>query len=241
MCLDPASLTAMALMGGSTIAKNRQMKAVRRKQDTVSQTERERQAKYQKQAQATLDKTMATFDRPAQDQSLATTAAQHETAINDTQAQPGDYTPTTGSAPPVVKSEIAKRMADAVRQGRGEVMARAKLGAYGGVQQKNAIDLNRSGQDIGRMGDFSRGSAGIMPLEMNAAYGAGRKWGQISDLFRMGGYGLALYGAMQPAPINYATSPAQVANVKSSLEEAYPMTYTDPNDLIQARKLGMIR
>ena len=241
MCLPPMMLAAMALQAGSSYANKRADKAVRQKQDAVSQAERERQAKYQKQAQATLDKTMATFNRPSQDQALATTAVQHEAAINDTQAQPGDYTPVSNDAPPVVRSEIAKRMADAVRQGRGEVMARAKLGAYGGMQHKNAIDLNRSGQDIGQVADFSRGSAGIVPLEMSAAYGAGRKWGQISDLFRMGGYGLGMYSMMQEPPLNYATTPSQVANVKSSLEEAYPMTYTDPNDLIQARKLGMIR
>ena len=228
-------------MAGSTYANKRGNDAVREKQDNITQTERERQDIYKKRSQATLDTTMKTFDRPAQDQSLATTTAQRETAINDTQAQTGDYTPAAGSAPPVVKSEIAKRMADAVRQGRGEVMARAKLGAYGGVQSNNAIRLNRSGQDIGQMADFSRGSAGIVPLEMQASLGAGRKWGQISDLFRTTGYGLGLYSAMQPGPLNYKTTPSQVADVRSSLEEEYPMTYTDPNDLVQARKLGMIR
>lgn len=226
MCLP------LALMAASAYANKRGQKAVRKKQNSISEGENVRQAAYQKRSQDTFDTTLGKFDRPSQDQALATTAAQYEAAINDTQAQPGDYA-TTGSAPELVKSDIAKRMADVIARGRGEVAARAKLGAYGGVQHKNAIDLNRSGQDINQMADFSQGSANIVPLEMQASMNAGRKWSQMADLFRLGGMGTSLYNAMQPAPLNYATSPASVA--------PNGMTYTDPNDLVQARKLGMIR
>ena len=230
MCFDPVSL---ALMAGSAYANKRGQKAVRKKQNSISEGENMRQAVYQKRAQDTFDTTSQKLDRPSQDQALTTTSTQREAAIQNTQAQAGDYAPTTGSAPAVVKSEIAKRMADVIAKGRGEVAARAKLGAYGGVQDANAINLNRSGQDINQMTDFSRGSASIVPLEMQASLGAGRKWSNIADVMRLAGMGTSLYGAMQPAPLNYATTPAQFA--------PNGMTYTDPNDLVQARKLGLIR
>jgi len=237
-------LAAMALQAGSSYANKRADTAIRAKQDQVAQAERIRQAAYQKQAQATLDKTMSSFDRPAQDKALADTTAQRDTAIQATQAQPGDYTPTTGAnEPAVVHSDLAQQFADVLRRGKSETMARAKLGAYGGVQNDNSINLGRSGQDINQMADFSRGSAGVMPYEMNAAQNAGRKWGQIADLFKMGGYGLALYSMAQKPPLNYETSPSMTANVKSSLEDQFPAgaTYTDPNDLEQAKKFGLIR
>jgi hypothetical protein len=241
MCLGPELLAAAGLMAGSTIANKKANKAVRKKQEGVSEAERIRQKGFQQQAQTTLDNTMQKFQVPSQTQAIADTATQRETSLQGTQAQPGDYAPTNNNEPTVVKSDIAQRMADAVAQGKREVMSRAKLGAYGQNQNQNAIALGRSGQDIGQMADFSRGSASVMPYEMNAALGAGNKYRSIADMMRMTGYGLGMYGMMQPAPLNYATSPSQVANVRSSLEEAYPMTYTDPNDLVQARKLGMIR
>lgn len=241
MCLGPELLAAAGLMAGSTVANKKANKMVRNKQEGFSEAERIRRKGFQRQAQGTFDNTMSKFQAPSQTQAIADTAEKRDVSLNATQAQPGDFTPENTGAPEVVHSDLAKRMADAVKRGKGEVMARAKLGAYGGVQQDNAINLNRSGQSIGQMADFSRGSAGVLPYEMNAALGAGNKYRNIADMMRMAGYGLGMYGMMKPAPLNYATSPSQTANVKSSLEEMYPMTYTDPNDLVQARKLGMIR
>lgn len=241
MCLPPMMLAGLAAQAASTYANNRANKEIRRKQGEYRQAEDDRQNDYYKKANSTLTDTMSKFNRPAQDQALSSTAVQRDASINATQAQPGDYTPVDSSAPAVVRSDIASRMADALAKGKGEIMARAKLGAYDGVQNTNAINLNRSGQDINKMADFSRGSIAVLPYEMNNALSAGRKWQNISDMMKMTGQGLGWYSMMQPAPLNYATTPSQVANVKSSMEESYPMTYTDPNDLVQARKLGMIR
>lgn len=243
MCLGPELLAAAGLMAGSTALNRKANKAVRKEQEGKATAERIRQQGFQKQAQGTFDNTMSKFQAPSQTQAIADTATQRDTALQDTQAQPGDYAPTNNNEPTVVKSDIAQRMADAVAQGKREVTARAKLGAYGQNQNQNAINLGRSGQDINQMADFSRGSAGVLPYEMNAAYSAGKKWSDIADMMRMTGQGLAWYSMMKPATLNYATSPSQTANVKSSLEEEFPMgaTYTDPNDLVQARRLGMIR
>jgi hypothetical protein len=193
MCLP----LALGLQAASTYANKRGNKAVRRKQEGIAQAEDVRQGAYYNKANSTLSDTMAKFVRPAQDAALTGATAQRDTVLQDTQAQPGDYTPTSSDAPEVVHSDLAQRMKDVLMRGRSEVRARAKLGAYGGVQNQNAINLGRSGQDINQMADFSRGSAGIVPYEMGNALSAGRKWGQLADLFRMGGSGLATYSMMK--------------------------------------------
>ena len=207
MCLP----LALALQAASTYANKRGNEAVRKKQDNIAQAEDVRQGSYYNKANSTLSDTMAKFVRPAQDTALADTSTQREASLNATQAQPGDYAPVSSDAPPVVHSDIAQRMADAVSQGKREVMSRAKLGAYGGVQNQNAINLGRSGQDINQMADFSRGSAGVLPYEMGNALTAGGKWKQLADLFRLGGSGLATYSMMQPV----TNTGLNVVNAKS--------------------------
>lgn len=157
-----------------------------------------RQAEYRARAQAGLQKALAGFSGTSQADALAAATAKREADLtgNVTDAAPGGI-PISKSAPNVVKETVAKRLNDAVTEGRAGAKRLAALGARDDVGQGNQISFKRAGEDIGVASNFAAASAGINPVERMAAYrGAYRDPSGLGDLFKLFGQGGQLWGFM---------------------------------------------
>jgi hypothetical protein len=199
MC-TPLAYAALAAQGASTLLNARANSRIMDRQRELSGAERARQAAFREEAEGTLNETMGRFERDTQEGNIDRAAQRREGAISDVVSAPsgvgpGDL-PGSGDAPEVVRSTIARRMADAISRGRDEIKARARLGAFGENSFGNRIALGRSGQDINRMASFSRGSASVLPHELAGAHREGASMQRLADLFRLGGTGLGLYSMM---------------------------------------------
>ncbi len=196
MCFDPISMGLMA--GGQLGSVFMNKEAVEKDaaaRDAVMRAEGERQRKFQEQAGAETDATLTKFDRGAQENGTAQAEQRRMAGVDAATAKiEANAVPTGGSAPQVVQSDMARKIAEAVGRGRGIVRSQAKLQAYGDNQLNNGVSLNRAGQGIDMISNASRASSGIVPYELDAAGHAGDKYRTIADLFRMGGNVAGAYG-----------------------------------------------
>lgn len=155
-------------------------------------TQQEQQANIQRQADARnerLNQTMLKNDALAK-QSRAEFDARQQKATGDaieqdradktaerTQALTDavDSTPAaadislSGSAPTVVKSELAKRMATALGQATDSAKAQAKLGGYGDSWLGQGFQDVAAGRNIGQNANFAAGNMAILPYQQDIA------------------------------------------------------------------------
>jgi hypothetical protein len=137
------------------------------------------------------------FDAGNQTQKLQDATTQREGDLGAA-AQSGaqDYAaPGTASAPTIIKSDLARAIAEGVGRGREDTKRRAALGAAGDAQFGNQLDLARSNEKLGMLGNFSGASSGVLGNEMMAANGAGQGWKLGGDLAGVGGQIAGMYGA----------------------------------------------
>ena len=88
----------------------------------------------------------------------------------------------------------------ALRQGRQQSQALAKLGGRSDAQLQGQIGLGRSAQELNRIGGQSRASSAILPYELNDANRKGQDWRMIADLFNTGSMAAGMYGMTTPNP-----------------------------------------
>ena len=94
-----------------------------------------------------------------QQQALDDRTATTMTAID----RPIPSIPLRGDAPQVVKSEIAKKMAEVFGAGRSEASRLAKLGARGDSWLNSGIQDTQAARDIGVSSNLAAGNLGILP------------------------------------------------------------------------------
>ena len=173
MCLDPISMAVMggsgALMAGGQLANARQQKKVIGARNNALADEQSRQAGYRTEAADAFDKALTGFDRPMQDAMLTKSVADRTASGEATMGEVDPGYAVTDSAPAMVKTELAKRMVEAVTKGRDDMKRRAKLSAFGDRQFMNGQNLTDSGTKIGTQASFAGGSAGVLPSELGAA------------------------------------------------------------------------
>ncbi len=132
---------------------------------------------HQNQAQATdvLNNTLQKFSQPAQEQGLGDVIASRTNAIqnNVTPAAPVDA--NIKSAPQVVQSDLAKKMADAAAYGHQQAGALARVGATGDQFLNNNLALNDSGLNLGTISDFSKGQLAVNKLKQEVDANNARK------------------------------------------------------------------
>ncbi len=106
--------------------------------------------------------------------------------------QPEDI-PLSGSAPEVVKSEIAKRMLAAFESAKGQAQSLGKLGGYGDAFFQEGLSNAEAGNQISIPNNFARGNLGILPyLQDFAQVSATKSISPIGGL--LAGFGNALGG-----------------------------------------------
>ena len=77
--------------------------------------------------------------------------------------------PISGSAPPIVRSALAKKMLDTFQQSTTQAKALGALGGYSNYWFDQGVDTTGAGRDIGIQNDFSRGNMAILPYEQDFA------------------------------------------------------------------------
>ena len=178
-----------------------------RRAEEQADLERGRQAEYQAQSAETLGGAIDRFRGPQQGEALGEATAAREKSLGDLVTS-GGQVPASGAASNVVKTDLARRLAQTVAKGRDEAKSLARVGARGDVSLGDRIALMMSGGRLGEINNFSRGSLNLLDsAQTGAMAGASRpgifgdilsgigKVGMMGGLAGMGGgFGAAPYG-----------------------------------------------
>lgn len=187
MC-DPLSIAgAVATVAGTGMQYLGSQKA-QGAQDRVVAAEQQRQEQFRREQAAVQDGAVTGQTRPEQDRKLAE-AEGKRTATAQAAVMPSSVSeiPLAGNEASVVGDTIANRYAASADKARTEAGSRAKLGAWGDLNFGNLMDLTKSGQTQSMLGGFSRGSSGVVPIELEAASQAGGGFNTFGQL--LGGLG----------------------------------------------------
>lgn len=115
-----------------------------------------------------LNKTQA--DEFAQQQHEATDTRQDELATAADEApQAAQEVSLSGSAPTVVKSDLARRMGDAMKASKQQAQSLGKLGGYGDTWLGQGIMDTEAGRDIAQNANFAGGNLAILPYKQDIA------------------------------------------------------------------------
>lgn len=194
MC-DPVSLTGAALAVASTGAGYMQQRSIADARDDASQAEMIRQKRYQQGASKVFDESLSEFENPAKatQAKRAERQSEIEGAVTGSGADHNSGMP--GSTPEVVKSEIARRMTEALDAGKQEARGIANLGAFGDWQTGVGRAMGENANELGKWASFARGSSNVLPMELHAANQEGQGWGLASDVMGVAGSAAGMYGA----------------------------------------------
>lgn len=204
MC-NPLAIGLM--VAGTALQVNAQRKRQANMEDAAEDAralEASRQEKMREERESVLVDSQQGMGREAQDAALAEAQAKREAAyapeaVPNSSAS-GSYSgvATDSGTPKIVMEDVEKKRAQANTDVASVGDARARLGAYGDVTLGNRINNSNTGNTLGMLGGFARGSASLLPGEVQAAMAkhAGDRRGQ-----EMLGTALSMYGAYGAAPM----------------------------------------
>lgn len=179
MCLGPELLLPMIIGsaisgGGALIQNNEANKQAEQSAKSRNRVLNETLAKNDKIARETRD-TYAARENSFTPDAVATRQGADETsrvagvdAVLPTSA-PDPTTATAADSPDIVKTEVAARMSDALKRGRDQAKATAKLGSYGGQWLGQNIDNNAASRDIAMNAGFANSNLQNMPALQDLA------------------------------------------------------------------------
>jgi hypothetical protein len=184
MC-DVLSLAGLALSAGSVAANSMAASRVDSARNAALGAERQRQAQLDREAQAFNAKDQASYqDIAGQQAAKAKTLGDFFTQPSTPSAAQPAGTPaeTMPDASGIVVAENAKQMARAKAYTDQQGRALGDLRSFGDVMGDLARNQARDAGYIGQIGGFKKGSAGIVPYELDAAGHAGDGMKQIADI-----------------------------------------------------------
>lgn len=185
MC-NPILGVSAALQAASVLANNRAAKKVEQERNRVLEANRLRQSQFAQEADVNNTSTQDQFTAENQ---ATKRQANIDTAIKDQAgiSANGDYLADSQTAPSVVKSEIARQLADAVSRGKGYGTSSANINSYGQTSFDNNLALTRNAEEIERINNFSRGETAVVPLALQNANTKGQGSRNLADLFGAAG------------------------------------------------------
>jgi hypothetical protein len=186
MCMGPeviAMIAAGAQLAGTGMKMMGQDKVNDERRRTM-RMEAERQRDFQNRSQAQIAETTQQVGREAQEQEENEATAERVQKMTPESTVPvaGEYAQTNSSAPSVVKGEIGRQIADAVRRGRGNIKNLAKLSAYGDAGFDTQVKLLRSAENIGQIANNAYSSSQVLPFELQDANSAGQGYDLAGDI-----------------------------------------------------------
>jgi hypothetical protein len=203
MC-NPLAFAAVLMAGGTAL----QYKANQdRKQEmkSLQRRETERQDKYYAEAQGNLAKNRDSYTRENVEQKMADAATERQAQYQKADAaapRANEIAPGAQGTNTVVNDAFSRALAGAQGEASQQGGLRAALASFGDALGENAIDNNRRTGEIGMVGSFSRGSANVLPLELQHAMTRERSAATIGGIMQAfggamlgGGAGLGAAGA----------------------------------------------
>jgi hypothetical protein len=181
------SITALAMTAAGAAAKARGNQIAKGKMNAATAAERERQAKLQEEQGAEMSRSMKHASPAEQAKMLAKANAKRfesmRGAMNTDQI--ANFRNAHGTAENVASANKV-RIGDANSLAINNAKNDALIAAYGDLQQGNNLANARFGENMGRIGNFAQGSAGVLNDEITAA-GRPNGWGDVGDLLTAGG------------------------------------------------------
>ncbi len=116
------------------------------------------------QSRSIFDKRLEEIQPEAFDQQQADLTAERTDTLEGAIGLPDpEDIPISGSAPQVVRSEIAKRMLGAFEKAKGNAQTLGRLGGYGDTFFRQGLATAEAGNQISVPNNFARGNLGILP------------------------------------------------------------------------------
>lgn len=188
MC-TPLAIGGLVLTGASIAANQVAQSNVSSARNDALEAERVRQAGFDKQAQA--------VNTGAQDR-YKDFGAQQDTKAQSLASFYKDQTANTAAATPqaappsssnITIQEQAKQQGKSADYSNQQADALGNLQAFGNLFGDIGRSQARDATTLGQIGDFKKGSSGVLPYELEAANGAGGTMGFLGDV--LGGLGQA--------------------------------------------------
>lgn len=201
MC-DPLTIAGMALTLGSTFMSSMASNKVENARSAALVSETQRQDRLQQEAIGNLQGTQEAFTPERQSAGIEAAAQERIERLqrNVTGGAEGTATvadiPLTRSAPNIVRENAARELNKGLGEGKDFAKRLGRLGAFGENQFQNRIDLSRLAEKMGMTGAESRGSANILPLELQSANRAGDSLTGLADILGGAGSAANLGGAV---------------------------------------------
>ncbi len=204
-------LASAALTGGSLFAGNQAQKRVEKAQNKVRFAERERQEQHQRDAQDIFDITLK--DSGAEDQKTKLAELQQEKGDEARRrvkvSTDDDFLPGQSKTNNVIRRSTQNTLqgGDVERKRRAQLAA--ILDSYADIRTSRDIGQRQSGESLGQITDFARGSSRVAEQEIaNAANKGGGFFSVLSPI--LGGLGMAAgsagFSGLSPLPTGSGTA-----------------------------------
>lgn len=212
-----AALAAAAGGGLSAAQKQRAEGKIAETQQQQAADEIKRQDAYKQEAQKSLSDTLNQFQPDKQEKSLDDATTKRTDYLNQNlDSQDNSYVPTSASGPSVVKTEVAKKLSDALGASRGYAASTARLGARNDMALGDAMALGEGQDNLNAVADRAGGSLSLLAGKQK--YAAARYAHQpgFAELLQMAG-GAASSAAMSAqggggeGQVNYYGNPSPYA------------------------------
>ncbi|WP_187972481.1 hypothetical protein [Aquibium microcysteis] len=236
MC-DPLTITSIALTAGSVVSNQIAASKQQAARDDALRAERIRQRGFDQQASALNAEAQQSYDTFGADQEQRASelgqmfTEQRASSAGQNAAASQEMASVAPTSSNLVMREEANQRGKARDFSNAQGMALGNLRAFGDVAGDKARKQARTAGQIAQIGDFKRGSAGALPLELDAASRQGGGFQLLGDLFGVGAAGTAAYGAKVKAG-KQAAEQAAIDEFMGPFR--YPSLYgfkpADPND-----------
>lgn len=197
MC-NPAAIGMVVMAVGAGL----QYKANQDRQEDMQKLNRretERQDKLQKEAEGSLRANQQSYEKSSLEDAMAAAAGEREAQYAAAEASaPRTFDTVPGqnsTSNTVIQDAFSRAFADADSQSAERGRLGAQLASFGDALGIKALENNRRTGDIGMIGSFSRGSANVLPLELQHAMTRTRGAEVAGNLLMAVGGGLATGGA----------------------------------------------
>ena len=244
MCA-PAVIPLVLAAAGAYVSNEGAKKADRAKQQAL-EVESGRQKKLADESHSIfgqgLDYNQGDQQQAREDATSKSLAGKYQQATDTSFSnifQPREPAAGGAGAPKIVADTMQRAGAEAKDRLSGEMMARAKLGAFGqmlSAAQRNSQNLSAQQQQLS---GFAAGSQRVLPLELAAASRQGESTRNLGQLLSLAGTAVGAYGTSQAlgAALNSGASTAAKTTAEiaaSGAQAAGSGAYTAVNPYTKA-------
>ena len=210
-------IVALALTAAGTAATAAGVRKAQKAQDGAREAERIRQKGFQDEADARATENFNKTNKGATDSGMTKSEEERKAASDAAVSEVRAPVEATGknlagdsAAAKLVANENASQAARGIGYALQQGAAKAKLASLNDVWFENSLLNARTNQDIARVANFAKGSADVLPVELEAAARKGQGLRTVGSLLSTAGtaYGLATgAGWFKDAPVPEVGNP----------------------------------